>query len=322
MGDGYWLLVLETIGADVLRLATAEGGNMAPKIIVHGGAWAWDDALDDIKKEGLKTAVNIGYTVLKAGGSALDAVEKAVNSLEDNPVFDAGTGGYLNQAGIVQLDALIVDGATHNFGAVGGITTVKNPISLARKVMTDTEFCFFVGQGAEQQAEQFGIPVIDNQILVTPGMLDFYNAQRTDGPSDTVGAVAIDQDGNVAAATSTSGTPFKPVGRVGDSPLFGSGGYAENGVGAVGATGHGEHIMRLLLSKFTSDQLAQGKTIAEAGQAAMAYADRLFTQSMCGVIMVDAQGKLGAAHTTPKLAVGWIDAHGVARASMSGTAVQ
>ncbi len=291
---------------------------MNPKIIVHGGAWDWDDALDPVKKDGVETAVSLGYDVLKAGGSALDAVETAVNSLEDNPVFDAGTGGYLNQAGIVQLDALIVDGATNNFGAVGGVTTVKNPISLARRVMIDSDFCFFVGKGAELQAEQFGFPVIDNQILVTPEMLEFFNAQRTDGPSDTVGAVAIDQDGNVAAATSTSGTPYKPVGRVGDSPLFGSGGYAENGIGAVGATGHGEHIMRLLLSKFTSDQLAKGLSTAEAGQAAMAFADQRFEESMCGVIMVDANGQLGAAHTTPKLAVGWIDADGVARSSMSG----
>ena len=290
---------------------------MQPRIIIHGGAWDWDDAHDQPKRDGLETAVSIGYKVLKAGGSALNAVEQAVISLEDNPVFDAGTGGYLNQAGVVQLDALIVDGAAHNFGAVGGVSTVKNPISLARRVMQESEFCFFVGQGAELLAEQFDIPLIDNKILVTSAMFEFYQAQRTDGPSDTVGAVAIDQNGNVAAATSTSGTPYKPVGRVGDSPLYGSGGYAENGIGAVGATGHGEHIMRLLLSKYCSDKLAAGQSPQEAGQAAMRYADTIFEQSMSGVIIVDAQGRLGAAHTTPKLAVGWVDEQGVAQSSMS-----
>jgi len=281
-----------------------------PTIIAHGGAWDWDDALDDEKMAGLEEALALGRAILQKGGSALDAVEQTVISLEDNPVFDAGTGGYLNQDGVVQLDALIVDGSKHDFGAVAGVTAVQNPITLARKVMTETAQCFFVGSGADRVAAELGIPHMPNEQLVTPAMLEFFKAQRTDGPSDTVGAVAIDAAGNVAAATSTSGTPYKPSGRVGDSPLFGAGGYAQNGVGTAGATGMGENIMRLLLAKHSCDQIERGLTAQEAAVASMRYADSVFAESMCGVIVIDAHGRIGAAHTTPKLAFGWVDENG------------
>ena len=296
---------------------------MEPKIICHGGAWDWDDALDAEKARGVAAAASIGYQILLAGGSALDAVEKAVNSLEDNPAFDAATGGYLNRAGVVQTDALIVDGANHNFGAIGGATRIQHPISLARMVMEKTDFNFFVGAGADQLAAELGVPLIDNAQLITPAMQAFFDAQRTDGnSSDTVGAVAIDANGNVAAATSTSGTPYKPVGRVGDSPIYGSGGYALNGVGTVGATGMGENIMRTLLSKYVADRMADGMSAQAASQAAMRYIDTIFEQSMSGVITIDAQGNISAAHTTPKLAVGWVDGNGEIQSAMNASALQ
>ncbi|MEM7032209.1 MAG: isoaspartyl peptidase/L-asparaginase family protein [Chloroflexota bacterium] len=288
---------------------------MIARIMAHGGAWDWEDDLDAEKKAGLEEAVAKGYALLKSGRSALEAVEATVISLEDNPVFDAGTGGYLNQDGVVQLDALIVDGSSYNFGAVGGVSRVKNPITLARKIMTETDFCFFVGDGADRMAKQLGITLVENARLVTPEMNQFYRSQQTDGPSDTVGAVVIDAQGNVAAATSTSGTPYKPVGRVGDSPLLGAGGFAENGVGATGATGKGENSMRVLLSKYTCDKLATGFNALDAAQAAMQYVERIIPNSMSGVIVVDAQGNLGAAHTTPKLAFGWVDQAGVVRSA-------
>lgn len=283
---------------------------MLPRIMAHGGAWDWDDALDTGKCTGLKEALSIGYKVLQQGGAALDAVEQTVLSLENNPVFDAGTGGYLNQDGLVQLDALIIDGAARDFGAVGGVTQVKNPIMLARKIMEETPQCFFVGNGANRMAEKLGIPLISNEQLVTAAMRDYFLAQRTDGPSDTVGAIAIDINGNVAAATSTSGTPYKPAGRVGDSPMYGAGGYAENGIGAAGATGQGENIMRLLLSKYSCDKMAEGLTALEAAKATMRYIDNIFDNSMAGVIIIDSNGHFGAAHTTPKLAFGWVDDQG------------
>ncbi len=294
---------------------------MLAKIIAHGGAWNWADTEDTAKCAGLKEAVSLGYAILQQGGSALDAVEQTVIALENNPIFDAGTGGYLNQDGLVQLDALIVDGAAHNFGAVGGVTQVKNPITLARKIMEETEQCFIVGQGADHIAQTLGLPTIANEQLVTPAMKEFFLAQRTDGPSDTVGAVAIDNEGNVVAGTSTSGTPYKPAGRVGDSPLYGAGGYAENGIGAVGATGLGENIMRVLLSKYTCDKLAKGISANQAAKAAMQYIEHYFDSSMAGVILVDSQGQLGAAHTTPKLAIGWVDDTGTIHSAMQGDAL-
>jgi beta-aspartyl-peptidase (threonine type) len=176
--------------------------------------------------------------------------------------------------------------------------------------MEKTGYCFFVGEGADRLAKKLGLPLISNKQLITPAMLDFYHTQSTYGPSDTVGAVAIDSRGNVAAATSTSGSPFKPAGRVGDSPLFGAGGYAENGVGTAGATGLGENSMRVLLSKYTCDKLAEGKKAPQAAAAAMQYVEGIFENSMSGVIVIDRHGNPGAAHTTPKLAFGWVHGSG------------
>lgn len=283
---------------------------MAPKMMAHGGAWDWDDALDAGKRAGLKEAVSIGYEILRQGGSALDAVEQTVITLENNTVFDAGTGAHLNRDGVAQLDSLITDGSSHNFGAVGGVTQIKNPITLARKIMEETPQCFFVGEGANKIAEELGIQLVANDSLVTDAMREHYLAQRTDGTSDTVGAVAIDIHGNVASATSTSGTPLKPSGRVGDSPLYGAGGFAENGIGAAGSTGKGEHIMRVLLAKYSCDKMAEGLNAVDAAKATMKYIDTIFDDSMVGIILVDAQGNLGAAHTTPKIALGWVDEHG------------
>ena len=289
---------------------------MQPQIMAHGGAWEWDDDFDAGKHRGLEIAIREGKKVLDEGGSALDAVERAVVELENNPVFDAGVGGYLNQDGIVQLDALVVDGSRQDFGGVAAVTKVKNPIMLARKIMEDTEQVFFVGEGANRQALKLGIPTIENALLVTPQMRQFFEDRRTDGPSDTVGAVAMDKDGNLAAATSTSGTPFKPAGRIGDSPFYGAGGYAENKIGAAGATGKGEQIMRTLLSKHCCDQILQGSNAMEAARKSTDYFESLFANSMSGLIVIDKDGNLGASHTSPKMAFAWVDEKGQVRTAM------
>ena len=294
---------------------------MQPRIMAHGGAWDWSDTLDAGKHKGLESALGEGQKVLDSGGSALDAVETTVIALENNPVFDAGTGGYLNQDGIVQLDALIIDGSTHDFGAVAGVSSVKNPVTLARKIMEETEQVFFVGEGAERQAVKLGIPVIKNEILVTPQMQKYFENRRTDGPSDTVGAIAMDKNGNFAAATSTSGTPYKPSGRVGDSPLYGAGGYAENNLGAAGATGQGEQIMRTLLSKHACDQISNGANAIDAAKASTDYFESLFGQSMSALIVIDKHGNLGASQTAPKLAFGWVDEQGNIRTAMHSSAL-
>jgi isoaspartyl peptidase/L-asparaginase-like protein (Ntn-hydrolase superfamily) len=157
------------------------------------------------------------------------------------------------------------------------------------------------------------LPVFDNDELVTPAMRTYYEAFRTDGPNDTVGAIAIDSDGNVAAATSTSGTPRKPVGRVGDSPVFGAGGYAENGIGAAGATGQGEQIMRLMLSKVACDALSSGMSATEAANLAAGKFEQKFQNSMSGIIVIDRNGSIGSAQTAPKMAFGWISNDGLCR---------
>jgi len=283
--------------------------------MAHGGAWDWDDSLDAGKKAGIEQALTIGNAVLQNGGSALDAVESTVVALEDNPIFDAGLGGYLNEDGIVQLDTMIIDGARTDFGAVAGVTSVRNPIVLARKIMEDTEQCFIVGTGADSIATSLGIKPIANTELVTPAMRAYYETARTDGPNDTVGAIAIDSYGYVAAATSTSGTPRKPAGRVGDSPVFGAGGYAQNGIGAAGATGQGEQIMRLMLSKIACDALSSGMSAAEAADLAAEKFEEKFQDSMSGIIVIDRNGSIGAAQTAPKMTFGWISDDGSIRSA-------
>lgn len=291
--------------------------NPLPNIIAHGGAWDWEDSLDTLKRAAVERAIKTGYELLRAGGSAVDAVEQTVVLLENDPVLDAGTGGYLNREGVVQLDALIVDGTRHDFGAVAGATRVRNPISLARRIMEKTEHCFFVGPGADAVAGELGVETVNNECLITPHTRALFRSRQTGLAGDTVGAVAMDSAGATAAATSTSGTSYKPAGRVGDAPLYGSGGYAEDGTGAAGATGLGENIMRLLLCKYACNQMADRISASNAAEAAMRYAEARFTNSMAGLIVIDSEGNAGAAHTTPKLALGWIDSTGKVRSAVN-----
>lgn len=294
---------------------------MQARLIVHGGAWDWDDALDMTKNQSLIKAVEIGWEILNSGGTALDAVEKAVNSLEDDPLFDAGTGSHLNADGIVEMDALIIDARKRNFGAVGAVQKVRYPISLARKVLEETDQNFFVGSGADALAGRLGMPLVPNISLATDAEQANFFAKNTDGASDTVGAIAMDTTGNIAVATSTGGTPLKPAGRIGDSPLFGAGGYADE-YGGAGATGKGENAMRTLLSKYVVDEIRHGKNARDAALSAMEYIESVIPESMIGTIVIDKDGNLGAAHTSPKLACGWVDENGVACASMKGGVVE
>lgn len=290
---------------------------MTPRLIVHGGAWDWADALDQVKATSLKKSLSIGWDILQSGGSALDAIEKAVNWLEDDPLFDAGHGSHLNADGVVEMDAILIDAKTYNFGAVAGVTRVQYPISLARRILEDTEQNLFVGAGADALAARLGMPTVSNVSLMSADELQNFRNGVLEGTVDTVGAIAIDAEGNIAVATSTGGTPLKPAGRVGDSPVFGAGGYALHNVGGAGATGQGEHCMRVLLSKYVVDKIAEGCDAQTAAHQAIDYVDNLFERSMVGTIVLDANGNLGAAHSTPKLACGWIDENGTPQATMS-----
>jgi len=266
-------------------------------IVVHGGAGAWELGSKRLRVGGAACdeAALAGHAVLKAGGSALDAVETAVRILEDCPALDAGRGSYLNKLGEVEMDALIMDGRSLNMGAVAAIQRVRYPISLARRVMTDTIHTFLVGPGADAFADEIGFPRCAVAELVVNGEDEYADVA---GPlGDTVGAVAIDAHGDLATATSTGGTRHKMPGRVGDSPLVGSGGYADNWSAAVSATGQGESIMKVVLSKRVCDLVGDGLSAQAACEAAI----RLLEERVggeCGLIAVDAQGHVGVAYNT------------------------
>lgn len=290
---------------------------MKPTFILHGGAGTWETHLyphDDVQK-GMYSAAERAWLILQNGGSALNAVEAATIILEDNPLFDAGVGSFLNDVGEAELDALITDGATMMFGAVAALKHIKNPITLARLVMTRTPHAFFVAEGAERLAVEFGIPLVANLSFVTPQeFLDYQrrlkeNAQAGLGMG-TVGAVALDSAGNVASATSTGGTPHKLKGRVGDVPIYGAGGYSDNRYGGASATGLGERIMRSLMSRGVIDELRDGKTAQHAAEAVTHGIDNV------GIITLDTEGRVGAAHNTPFMPTAWIDDGGEIHVSM------
>jgi beta-aspartyl-peptidase (threonine type) len=292
--------------------------DMQPRLIIHGGAWDWGDKYDQPKAEALHQALKIGYDMLKNGASALDAVEKTINYLEDEPLFDAGIGSHLNENGTVELDAILIDGTTRDFGAVAGVQRVRYPITLAHHVMRDTPHRLFVGAGADDLALKLGMPQIANLSLVTQTEWQAFVAQDRSGTRDTVGAVAIDAEGNIAVGTSTGGTPLKMAGRVGDSPLFGAGGYGDSRYGGASASGKGENSMRLLLTRTTVDYIAQGMNAQTAADKAIQDARDFVDDSMVAVIVLDKDGNVGAAHSTPKLSCGWIGDDGQPYVSMRG----
>jgi beta-aspartyl-peptidase (threonine type) len=230
-------------------------------IAIHGGAGSMPRQLLTERTEkhyraSLEAALDAGYAVLERGGSSLDTVSTAVRILEDDPLFNAGRGAALTRDGAVELDAAIMDGRQQRAGAVACVRNVKNPIDLARRVMESTRHVLLVGTGAEEFAAEEGFAPVPNTYFQTDErrhqLESIQRGQRTSelvgSPQGTVGAVALDSDGNLAAATSTGGMTNKRAGRVGDSPIIGAGTYAKNGVCAVSATGHGEYFMRAVVA--------------------------------------------------------------------------
>lgn len=293
-------------------------------LALHGGAGVISkDMPDSIKQtyyDGLEEALSVGEQVLSEGGSALDAVEKTINSLENNPLFNAGRGAVYTSEGKHELDAAIMDGSTLAAGAITGVTTVKNPISLARKVMTDSRHIFFSGAGAEGFADQTGVERVDN---------DYYDTQRRyeqwqraqeqskllrsedDLPDEfkygTVGAVALDTDGNLAAGTSTGGMTNKRFGRVGDVPIIGSGTFA-NHVAAISATGWGEQIMRNVSANTIANYMEfNDSTLEEAMNFVLT--ERL-NPGDAGFIAVDHEGNISMQMNTVGMFRGSVDSHG------------
>jgi beta-aspartyl-peptidase (threonine type) len=299
----------------------------APVLAVHGGAWDIPDDLVEPHRRGVTHALAVGYALLEKGASAVDAVEAAVAVMEDDEAFDAGRGSFLTSNGHVQLDALLMDGATLRAGGVACVERLRNPIHAARLVMDRSPHVYFVGAGAEAFAAENGMLLIDNSELVidrerrhlseaqqkmrssaatTPNAATAspqLSAVHAGTSHDTVGAVALDGRGNLAAATSTGGTVNKSPGRVGDSSLIGCGCYADNLSAAVSLTGWGEPIMKLVLGKWAVDRVQQGTPPAQAAEEAIAY---LFHRlgGYGGIILLGPLGRFGVAHNTPRMAWG------------------
>jgi beta-aspartyl-peptidase (threonine type) len=290
---------------------------MKPSIIVHGGAWDIPSETVDAHIIGCKRAVEAGFDILAKGGSAVDAVENAVANLEDDPTFDAGRGSVLNQVGQVEMDAIVMDGRTLRSGAVAAIRHVRNPVRVARRVMDATPFSLLTGDGALRFALRSGFKeCTEEDLLVGRELEDYREFLRTGvlrtkeefaGESrDTVGACAMDREGHLACATSTGGISRKLPGRVGDSPLIGSGAYADDNAGAASATGWGEKIMAIVLSKTAVDFLSvEGEPNAACRKAIAIMSERV--DGYGGLIMIDKSGRVGYHHNTPKMAFAFVD---------------
>jgi L-asparaginase / beta-aspartyl-peptidase len=289
-----------------------------PTLVVHGGAWAMPDDMIAAHEAGVRKAMAAGWRVLEKGGSAVDAVEEAIALMEDDATFDAGHGSFLTRDGHVQMDALIMDGKTMRAGGVGCVERVRNAIRLARFVMDKSEHVYFVADGAERFAEEHGMKLIDNAELVIPREVERLKQAQARAAAgkpdptfagfefghDTVGAVALDQHGNIAAGTSTGGTVNKAPGRVGDSSLIGCGCYADNLSAAVSCTGWGEPIMKLVLAKWAADHVQPGKDNAQrAADLAIEMLDSRLN-GHGGLIVLDAHGSVGIAYNTPRMAWG------------------
>jgi L-asparaginase / beta-aspartyl-peptidase len=281
----------------------ADGG--AWTILVHGGAGDGPSGASGPKATDFHAsctrAIEEGAAALRKGGSALDAVERAVRALEDDPLFNAGTGACLNEAGLVELDASIMEGASLRAGGVCALPPFRNPIAIARAALEDGRHVLYAGEGAAAFAIERGFERVTSEAMTTEQARKRWLAVRealaTEAGGGTVGAVARDSRGNVAAATSTGGLVNKRVGRVGDSPILGGGTYADNDGGACSATGHGESFMRLAMAKSATDLLRARVHPEDAARAVVrTLASRL--KASGGVILVDRSGRVGWARNT------------------------
>ncbi|HEV2195896.1 MAG TPA: isoaspartyl peptidase/L-asparaginase [Candidatus Acidoferrum sp.] len=301
---------------------------MKPALIVHGGAWDIPDEAVDACKSGCARALAAGWSILSRGGHALDAIETAIMVLEDDPVFDAGYGSHLNMDGRVECDAIVMNGTTLHAGAASTLQRVKNPIRVARAILEKCPHMMLVGEGAERFAVEHGIALCDPDELISEAEQEAWLKCRNDKHAavhhrgheqGTVGAVALDKEGNLFAATSTGGTCCKLPGRVGDSPLIGCGCYADSEAGGVSCTGYGEAIMKIVMAKSAVDLLRQSPICADspagassdaltanvaAREAVHLLAKR--THGHGGLILLDRHGNPAFAFNTPRMAYGYV----------------
>ena len=299
-------------------------------LAVHGGAGTIEPSKMTPERErefrtGIENALRAGSDILRKGGASLDAVEAAVRVLEDDPHFNAGKGAVFTSAGTNEMDAAIMDGRSQSAGAVAGVEHVRNPIVLARAIMEKSKHVFLIGPGAEDFAKRNGVELVDSKYFFTQERWDALQkvkaAENGGGNGDkkfiisdadrhgTVGAVALDQKGNLAAATSTGGTTNKLPGRVGDTPVIGGGTFADNRTCAVSCTGDGEFFIRAAVAHEVSALMEdRGLPLAEAAEMALTKSQQLGGTG--GLIAVDKNGKVTLPFNTSGMYRGYLDQDG------------
>jgi beta-aspartyl-peptidase (threonine type) len=325
-----WFAGLATFALATLAATAQPSAPMRPfGLVIHGGAGtvqraALSPELERDYHATLARAVEAGYAILARGGTSLDAVQAAVVLLEDSPLFNAGKGAVLTSDGKVELDASIMDGRTRAAGAVTGVTRIKNPVLLARVVMEQSPHVLFQGEGAEKFAQQQGFKLVRNSYFITPRRVEElkkaqaaekartkkpHEARRAPSSGDevgfgTVGAVALDQHGNLAAATSTGGRTNKRPGRVGDTPIIGAGTFADNATCAVSGTGHGEYFMRTVAAHDVAALMAYRKLDVEAAtKEVLRKIEQLGGTG--GLIAMDREGRIALPFNTAGMYRAW-----------------
>jgi beta-aspartyl-peptidase (threonine type) len=294
---------------------------MKIRMVIHGGAGTIERsemtaANEEAHRAGLEQALQAGYAILKKGGSSLDAVVAAIQRLEDNPLFNAGKGAVFTHEGTNELDSSIMDGKTLNAGAVAGVKHIRNPISLARLVMEKSPHVMLDGAGAEAFAKRMGIELVDQKYFFTKERWRaLQKVKRSTGSASdkdkhgTVGAVALDQAGNLSAGTSTGGTTNKEFGRIGDSPIIGAGTYANNRTCAVSCTGDGEYFIREAVAHDVSAMMEyKGMSVQQAAQAAIDKVGKIGGTG--GLIALDPAGNFAMPFNTSGMYRGTVDAAG------------
>ena len=290
-------------------------------LIIHGGAGYLKSTMpDSARKEitdGINDALNAGILILKEGGTSVDAVEAAIRTMEDNPAFNSGRGGVLNSEGHVDMDASIMDGIDLSCGAVGSVKTVKNPISLAKLVMQKTKHVLLVSEGAEKFADMMGVERRDQSYFIVPERLrEWQNSKSKQQGGNTVGAIALDKNGNLAAGTSTGGMLNKMPGRLGDTPIIGAGTYADNATCAVSCTGWGEKFIKNVIA-FNISALMQYKSFSLKEAVSEVFSNRL-SDGDGGVITLDKMGNYEIKFNTPTMPRGIFTSSGVRSVNIFG----
>ncbi|HYI08700.1 MAG TPA: isoaspartyl peptidase/L-asparaginase [Thermoanaerobaculia bacterium] len=314
-----------------LTAAAAEPARKA-MLVIHGGAGtitrgSMTPELEKQYRDALAESLRTGHAVLKKGGTSLDAVEAAVRFMEDSPLFNAGKGAVFTHEGRNELDASIMEGKEKRAGSVAGVTIIRNPISAARAVMEKSEHVMMVGRGAELFATTVGLEIVDPSYFWTERRWKSLQKELLEEQGKkpqaalivedekkfgTVGAVAVDRDGNLAAATSTGGMTNKRFGRVGDAPIIGAGTYAENESCAVSATGHGEFFIRWTVAHDIAALVKYRRlTVAQAGDEVI-HKKLVPVKGEGGVIILDAKGNFAMPFNSEGMYRGWIGADGVA----------